>query len=955
MPPVNIYGKAIPVVNKAPRNRTPKGRPAPAQRTKKKHKKRKKVYGPTLTNSMQGLQPPTFVVDPYDIRTAARRNPNFYSAKRAGETLQSLGYPTKGNAKFDFDEYNERNAINLPKEHSILGFEFDSEDVISALKMEPLRDLVTGGPGELKRGTVAAGKDIANIAKGLPAGITYLATHNLKDTVGHIADFYYDNYIDPILKGDFNRLRDNIGKAPISSFLDFWGGAGIVAKTAKLGKAAKIGLREGSNISEVASITRGTYKQRPKRTIRYTDHEGIERSTDITSSINPVTASIQKAYDHISSSLENVPIVGIKARVEKDIRKTSDRAARRLDHDVVQFVQAVHFVQGKLKKEIKDISRGLRTEISANTLKRVHPTHKDYADNIELIRKENPARAEKIEKRAVLINTLERVEKQTMPVEEFINLGEDLGFRVGDMPTSIIDWKQDMANLFSRAGSVAFIYGTLHYLPSQWMANMLMAGISQGVFFVNNARWVTQLALTDRALFEKIRKEIGHGPTASLAVEQAHSYFGKAAAAPAEIMGTVADDVWRMTAWIHAAKKNGYRTPKQWNDLLSGVPHGHFTRDKSGAKLVPDSLSSQQKSKIRKLNQIKDDVNSIMVGFEKLNGPERILARFIFIYPWLKGGSIYPFAFAGERPVTAAAIGAVSNSLDEPSDYLDVPGMPYYYDQLVAAGPQEGKYQDVYNYKNISFASTPIDFGEQLIRGLTGKTSLVDELANPAVETMVKFLTGDFSNIAEVWNRAPSVQAIMEDEQYTQDRFGDTSFIDRYVSRGRLPGHPLTLNVQYYRENEADFQDRERRKGLSISERLTEDYQEHYDEYRTKAESLGIDIPERIETYWDTIHPEIQIRKDTFKEAQSDKLRKKIDRSDLYNLKIDTRMVFSVMRDKMPDLWELHGEVLEQSYLDLKDNISALRQINKYARDLMGYQDALDFQRFLTTSYESTG
>ena len=157
-------------------------------------------------------------------------------------------------------------------------------------------------------------------------------------------------------------------------------------------------------------------------------------------------------------------------------------------------------------------------------------------------------------------------------------------------------------------------------------------------------------------LWHRITVEMGRGPTSG-GLSFKPSVLGREGGYGAERFshslgnwgrrsGRVIDDSWRVMAWKAAARKRGYKTDAEIRKLLDDADSSRKSMTQANSKSKRD------------LNSIRDEAEQLMLDFDSMTPFERTyLTRIVFLYPFLKASAKYPLMFAGERPITAGALG----------------------------------------------------------------------------------------------------------------------------------------------------------------------------------------------------------------------------------------------------------------------------------------------------------
>ena len=164
--------------------------------------------------------------------------------------------------------------------------------------------------------------------------------------------------------------------------------------------------------------------------------------------------------------------------------------------------------------------------------------------------------------------------------------------------------------------------------------------------------------------------------------------------------GRFVDDSFRVAVWKQVARKRGITTDAQMQRLIDDA--AGITRTGEGLKTRPGvgrglldteykqgryaHLSRYERRVVRRqldakrtLNSIRDETEQLMLDFDSMTPFERTyLTRTVFLYPFLKASTKWPFLYAGERPITGALTGAAGLAADRatPTLYGPRPGLP---------------------------------------------------------------------------------------------------------------------------------------------------------------------------------------------------------------------------------------------------------------------------------------
>jgi hypothetical protein len=280
------------------------------------------------------------------------------------------------------------------------------------------------------------------------------------------------------------------------------------------------------------------------------------------------------------------------------------------------------------------------------------------------------------------------------------------------------------------------------YIPINLTGNLVMNLMQQGVFAPTNL-WRSALMHNWLDGWERkmIDNEMGNGLTASI---------GQLRTGPGELVNAhlgfwinqAVDLIPRRAAWLHEARRAGYRSKEQVRKLI---------RDADGG----------DEQAIEEMRLISYRANDAIVDYERMSPLERaVTSRLIFFYPWLKGATRYSMRFALEHPVQAVALLLAAEhaytyqqqQLGTPPYYesTDIPigtravgfqlGIPGIYDGRQLGDLSQvfgdhkwvkGKYPMVIDARQLFTFTTPLDIyraGFGLVTGDPNTPALVDNL-----------------------------------------------------------------------------------------------------------------------------------------------------------------------------------------------------------------------------------
>ena len=181
------------------------------------------------------------------------------------------------------------------------------------------------------------------------------------------------------------------------------------------------------------------------------------------------------------------------------------------------------------------------------------------------------------------------------------------------------------------------LYLNPSYVPINLAGNLVMNFMQQGAFLPTN---LMKSALMHQWLEGYERKMIdsamGNGLTASLSLRTGPMQFVNNTLGQWINMGV--DLVPRRAAWMHEARRAGYKSKEQIRGLLRAADEG-------------------DERAIEDMRLIAYRANDAIVDYERMSPLERqITSRLIFFYPWLKGASRWSMRFILEHPVQAIGL-----------------------------------------------------------------------------------------------------------------------------------------------------------------------------------------------------------------------------------------------------------------------------------------------------------
>lgn len=265
----------------------------------------------------------------------------------------------------------------------------------------------------------------------------------------------------------------------------------------------------------------------------------------------------------------------------------------------------------------------------------------------------------------------------------------------------------------NNAQKLAAVYLKPGYVAPQMMSNAFMVLTQQGFAAPRN---LTHAARLDKRLgkahAEKVDRLMGEGFVTQLAGE-GQSVAGRASRWTAGKLGRVVDVPFRRASFLDEARRKGYSSPEQIRRLIDDP------------ELIDD------------LVEVSTRANQQIVDFGELGPREReLVRRAVFVYPWVKGSTMYAGRFVRDKPVQAD----VYARLGEEGETRNTLGpVPSYLEGSWQAGGR------LVNPTSFSPFSTPADVGEAVAGPLTGskrRTGVPAGFATPALSFLTTLATG---------------------------------------------------------------------------------------------------------------------------------------------------------------------------------------------------------------------
>lgn len=252
----------------------------------------------------------------------------------------------------------------------------------------------------------------------------------------------------------------------------------------------------------------------------------------------------------------------------------------------------------------------------------------------------------------------------------------------------------------NNAERAAILYAKPAYIAPNVIGNTALNMIQQGVFapvnltksaLLNSRLGTDLLAKLDAVMGEGVVKSLGNAQSVGhRAIDKAANFYQKGVDTP-----------FRRAAFLHEARRAGYRTIAQVKTLL------------------------EDPAKEEELIRVTRSANDAIIDYGRLGPVERdFIRRIVFFYPWVKGSTQYGARFLADHPQQAALLGQEGKQ-GAAKDLADLGHVPSFADGIFRVGSRNGTPMTL-NFNNAGVINTPA----QLLEGIKnlGSASAADEL-----------------------------------------------------------------------------------------------------------------------------------------------------------------------------------------------------------------------------------
>lgn len=584
---------------------------------------------------------------------------------------------------------------------------------------------------------------VTRAAVGMPT-IPYHLARDPKGLVTGVAESYKD-YYGPLARGDWGEFASNVQKDPASLFFDTVGIAG-----AAVGGAARVG--SAANAAKATRAARAQIGAQLQEALK-----GAARPETVLASY------LQKYPQHVDEFERSVtkwrrdsrafgqgdPVPGA-AKVFKKHRETNPTKK-------AESVAEAAFRGFRYPK-----TRGLGEWNRAR--KGLDPVQDKHFQEL----------AKEVLEVATNPEVIYPVERKTLRQnlsEAKTRVKEDIAMtRKHDREKE--SWKKFepvLRETFDGIRQLVVFARPSAYIGNNWASNLMMNLSHQGFYTPVN---VAKSFMMHRLLAPEQRNvlKVLMGQSAARALQGAKDApgYAKAITTPyLDALSKVADDPFRTAAFLHEARRAGYRTI---DDVKTLLDEGMMDMDKF-TELIRIGTRAQDE----------------IVKFGRLTPNEQtVWARVVFVYSWMKGAGRYALTYPERHPVQAAAGTAFGQEAYEQSEELtgDLPR------RIEGSLPFMG---GLANYEQFS----PIGTGINVARAVLGTA----KYGTGSGEPFDKYVDDDLGGLLH-----PVIQAAIE------SREGGKSAVDR-----------LATNIPLTRIADHAFNDGERTGGSWFPSSLQEE------------------------------------------------------------------------------------------------------------------------------------
>lgn len=261
------------------------------------------------------------------------------------------------------------------------------------------------------------------------------------------------------------------------------------------------------------------------------------------------------------------------------------------------------------------------------------------------------------------------------------------------------------------------------YIPNNWAGNAFLNVIQQGVYAPIN---LAKALYIDKSIGTRyargIDQSMGFNASNVLSGGRGSGYVASATDPVAKLMGSIADQPFRRAAWIHEARRAGYKTMQDIQKLWDKA----YTERQRFTHRDPDQWDMESTPALAAIGKISRAAQEEIVKFGKYNDVERgILRNLVFVYSWMRGAGRYFGRFPMQHPIQAAAMTSLSavgqNWLNQ-----TLGGVPAFLVGAIPVGKDEKGNHILIN----PFSINPLSTGQEILSSAASVKNIITDPRN---------------------------------------------------------------------------------------------------------------------------------------------------------------------------------------------------------------------------------
>lgn len=300
-----------------------------------------------------------------------------------------------------------------------------------------------------------------------------------------------------------------------------------------------------------------------------------------------------------------------------------------------------------------------------------------------------------------------RAEGKARPTEMASNLPGFISANTTGRALSVAETSLREASDMVRAGAIVLRPA---YIPNNWAGNTFMNVVHQGAFApINLAKSVVIHNHMDPQNLAALRKAMGTNPAEAVTNPAGRGYVASLTQPIYHTMGLIADQPFRDAAFLHEARRAGYRTLKQVDDLFNAA-RAHGTSEAGSASL-------------REIANISRKAQEEIVKFGHMNETERsVIRNLVFVYSWMRGAGRYAARFPAAHPIQTNLFNRLSGPGNQ---YIQsvMGGVPSFLAGSVPVGRDKNGNPILVN----PFSLNPLGTGLQLAQAAAGTLHVIQD------------------------------------------------------------------------------------------------------------------------------------------------------------------------------------------------------------------------------------